>query len=182
MARSRSTDIPDRYATAWLEAAEERGVLTRVREEIDRFDELLNASAEFADFLQDRAIPPAAKQDILTRLFKGKIEDISLNFLFLLVDKYRERLFADILAACHRLLDERDGILNAEVVSAVELSDDQRAVLQTKLEGLTGKKIRMHASVNPALIAGFVVRVGDTVFDGSLRVQLQRLRRALIGR
>jgi F-type H+-transporting ATPase subunit delta len=79
------------------------------------------------------------------------------------------------------ILDERDGIVNAEVTSAVALSSAQKDLLKTKLESYTGKHIRMQTRVNPDIIGGFAVRVGDLVFDSSLAVQLQQMRHALIG-
>lgn len=179
---AKRTDISYRYATAWLEAAEERGVLARVREEIDGFEELIAESEDFASFLQNRSLPAQVKQSLLTRLFQGKIQEITLNFLFVLTAKKRERLFADILAVCHILLDARDGIVNAEVTGAVAMTDAQTTVLQTKLESYTGKRIRLSVSMEPDLIGGFFVRVGDVVFDSSLRSQLQRMRQALVGR
>ncbi|HCQ00610.1 MAG TPA: ATP synthase F1 subunit delta, partial [Candidatus Latescibacteria bacterium] len=95
--------------------------------------------------------------------------------------KQREHLLAEILEACRMILDERDGIVNAEVTSAVALSSAQKDLLKTKLESYTGKHIRMQTRVNPDIIGGFAVRVGDLVFDSSLAVQLQQMRHALIG-
>jgi len=179
---AQSTDIPYRYATAWLDAADVSGVLLPIREEKEVLKGLLEASEEFGSFLLDRTLPPSVKQDILNRLFQGRIQGITLNFLLLTASKKRERLLPDILEACDALLDERDGIVNATVTSAVALTAAQSDSLREKMESYTGKRIRMDASVDPELLGGFVASVGDTVFDSSLRVHMQRVRQALVGR
>ena len=178
---AKSTDISYRYANAWLDAADELDLLKQVREEIGDLQSLIHDSEELADFLKDRSIPRDAKQRILSEMFEEKLQGITHNFLLLLVSKQRERLLAEILEACRMILDERDGIVNVEVTSAVALSSAQKDLLKTKLESYTGKHIRMQTRVNPDIIGGFAVRVGDLVFDSSLAVQLQQMRHALIG-
>lgn len=178
---AKNTDISYRYAKAWLDAADELNLLNQVRGEISGLQSLIHDSAELADFLHDRSIPGDAKQRILSEIFEGKVQDVTHNFLLLLVSKKRERLLMDILEACRMILDERDGIINAEVTSAVALSSVQEDLLKTKLESYTGKHIRMQTRISPDMIGGFAVRVGDLVFDSSLAVQLQQMRHALIG-
>ena len=178
---AKSADISYRYAHAWLGAADELNLLAQIRGEIGGLKSLLQDSEELADFLHDRSIPGEVKQRILSEIFKGKVQEITHNFLLLLVSKQRERLLKDILDACASILDERDGIVNAEVISAVMLSSAQENLLKTKLESYTGKHIRMKSRVDTDLIGGFSVRVGDLMFDSSLAVQLQNMRHALIG-
>lgn len=176
-----TSDLAYRYATALLEAAEERGVLPRVRMEAAGLLGLIGASQEFADFLHDRTLAPDVKQRILSQIFEGKVDAITLNFLNLVIFKQRERFLADILTACQTLLDEREGIANAEVTSAVALTADQEDRLKGRLERFTGKHIRMKAKVDPKLIGGFVARIGDTVVDSTLATQLRRIRQGLTG-
>jgi len=178
---AKNTDISFRYANAWLDAADELDLLDKVRAEIDVLQSLIHDSEDLAEFLHDRIIPAAAKKRIISEIFEGKVQGITHNFLLLLVSKQRERLLAHILDSCRMILDERDGIVNAEITSALALSSAQEALLKTKLESYTGKQIRMQSRVSPDLIGGFAVRVGDMVFDSSLAVQLQQMRHALIG-
>lgn len=176
-----TSDLAYRYATALLDAAGERGVLPRVRIEAAGLLDIIGASPEFAGFLHDRSLAPDVKQRILSQIFEGKVDTITLNFLNVVVFKKRERFLADILTACQTLLDEREGIANAEVTSAVTLTADQEERLRGRLEGFTGKHIRMKAKVDPNLIGGFVVRVGDAVVDTTLATQLRRIRQELTG-
>lgn len=183
MAKStRSTKIAHRYATAWLDAAEAREVLAHVRKEINGLEALIDRSLEFAAFLQDRTLTVQVKQQLFTRIFQGKVEEITFNFLLLLAANQREFLLPTILDACYALLDERDGVVAAQVTSAVEMPAEQRTALQSRLEAYTGKRVRMTSAINGALIGGFVAVVNDTVFDGSLSTQLKRVKRALVGR
>lgn len=172
-------DIAHRYAGAWLEAAAERELLEPVRGEIAAFEQLCRDSEPFVEFITDKVIPADVKQRILGELFEGKVQDITLNFLYLLATRRRARLMPEILESCREILDEWDGIVNADVSSAVALTETQESGLRSSLEALTGKRVRMKTGVNPELIGGFVVRVGDQVFDSSLATQLQRVRQSL---
>lgn len=173
-------DIAQRYAGAWLEAASEVGTLDTARGEIAAFERLCRDSGPFVDFITDKVIPGDVKQRILGELFEGKVQDITLNFLYLLASRRRARLLPEILEACRDILDEWDGVVNADVTSAVALSEGQESDLKSGLEAQTGKRVRMRTAVDRDLIGGFVVRVGDQVFDSSLATQLQRVRQALV--
>lgn len=179
---AKSTKIAHRYATAWLDAAVERGVLEDVRTEIEGLRRLIDRSAELAAFFQDRMLTVQVKQHLLTSIFQGKTEEITLNFLLLLIANRREFLLPTILDACHALLDERDGIVVGRIRSAVEMPAEQQAALRARLEAYTGKRVRMITAVDSVLIGGFVAVVSDTVFDGSVATQLKRVKRALVGR
>lgn len=179
---AKSTDIPFRYATAWLDAAQESGVLVEVRRDIKGLQNLMELSEELGHFLQDRLLTVSVKQSIIGDIFQEKVQPITLNFMLLIVAKKRERFLKEILVACVSLLDDLDGIMNADVVSTVNMGEAQNDALQAKLEAYTGKTIRMHSSVDPGLIGGFIAKVGDTVFDSSLRVHMQSIRQALVGR
>ena len=179
---AKSTDIPLRYATAWLDAAEESGVLDKVRQEIEGLKGLVESSEDLRAFLQDKTLPVPVKQGLVSGIFEGKIEPVTLNFLLLIVAKQRERLLGEMLDSCALLLDERDGIVNADVTSAVALDKDQVSSLVSKLEAYSGKKVRIGTSVDPSLLGGFVASVGDVVFDSSLRVHVQHVRQSLLGR
>ena len=174
-------DIAQRYAGAWLEAAAEKGTLDTVRGEITAFEQLCRDSEPFVEFITDKVIPADVKQRILGELFEGKVQDITLNFLYLLASKRRARYLQEILESCREILDQWDGVVNADVTSAVALVDGQEGDLKSGLEEITGKSVRMKTAVNPDLIGGFVVRVGDQVFDSSLATQLQRVRQSLVG-
>ena len=107
-------------------------------------------------------------------------EQAVTRFLTLLVERNRLNLLNDIVAAYRKFLDESLGLVRAQVTSASELDARQKQVLATRLERLTGKRVRMEVAVDSALIGGFIARVGGTIYDGSIRQQLQMFKRRLV--
>jgi len=103
---------------------------------------------------------------------EGKV----LNFVRVVIDHRRAPVFPEIVDAFEELMDEQLGIISADVRSAQELTDSQKAGLEAQVSRLAGKQAKLKYSLDPALIAGVVARVGSTVYDGSVRGQLERLR------
>ncbi|MAP87554.1 ATP synthase F1 subunit delta [Candidatus Poribacteria bacterium] len=124
-------------------------------------------------------IVPESKQSILQELFGNQLDPLVLNSLFLLVLKKRERSTEDILLAFTQLVDEQAGRLVADVTSAIELTSKQQDALVEKLSGYSGKQVRLSMRVDSSIKGGFIAKLGDTVFDGSVATQLQRLKRQL---
>jgi F-type H+-transporting ATPase subunit delta len=119
---------------------------------------------------------------VITRLFDGRFPDLVTRFAHLLLKKDREELIVETVAAYRALADERAGVMEARVRTARPLSADEAEGLRKALEGRTGKKVRLRLDVEPALIGGLVVRLGDRVFDASLRHQLGLLKEQLVNR
>ncbi|MBC7925781.1 MAG: ATP synthase F1 subunit delta, partial [Bryobacteraceae bacterium] len=102
------------------------------------------------------------------------------NFLFLLVDRRRTDLLNEIAPAFEAAVDERLGLVRAEVKSATPLSEPQQAELEGALSLVAGRRVRCDYQVDPALIGGVVARIGSTVYDGSVRSQLEAMRQTLV--
>jgi F-type H+-transporting ATPase subunit delta len=101
------------------------------------------------------------------------------NFLLLLIDHRRAGVLGEIISAFEKMVDDRLGMVQVEVVSALPLSDTQKAALTKRLEKTTGKKVWLNLQVNGELIGGVLVRMGSTVYDGSVRGQLETLGKRL---
>lgn len=127
-------------------------------------------------------IPAARKKEIISEIFKGKIQDVTLDFLFLLVDKQREEIIADVETEYIRLANEYRQVATVMVTSAVPLTEDEQAKLREKLGQLTGKKVELQLAEDPELVGGLIVQIGDTVIDGSVRGYLASLREKMLGR
>jgi F-type H+-transporting ATPase subunit delta len=168
------------YANALADIAQAQGTSEPLFKELAAFDGLYAESADLRNFLASPAVPRAAKhgaiEKLTTRLGASRI---IRNFLFVLTDHRRTQSLPEVAAAFRGVIQQRRGIAQAEISSAVELSAPQKAALAANLERLTGKKVEASYSLNPALLGGAVVRIGSTIYDGSLRSRLNTLRARL---
>lgn len=174
-------EVVRRYAATLLEAAAELKVEAQVQADVEGLQATLRASAELVSCLRNRLIDAQVHRSLLESLFAGKVQALTLNFLLLLAERRRANLLPEILVAFADLFDARQGILQAEVRSAVELSDEQQARFRQSLERYTGKTVRLRTRVDHTLKGGAIAQVGDTVFDGSLIRHLQHLHEQLAG-
>jgi len=157
-----------------------QGASEALEKQLESFGEIYAESADLRNFMESPAVDSAAKHGVIdklaARLGAGKI---TCNFLYVLTDHHRTALLADVLASFRELLRQRQGIAQAEISTAVEMSAAQKKDLGKTLEKLTGKKVEAQYSLDPALLGGAVVRIGSTIYDGSLRNQLNSLRARL---
>lgn len=172
--------VATRYANALADVVTSSAAMAAVPQELRTFEAAWNASPELQNALITPAVPSGRKKAVISRIADDlQLSQISRNFLFVLIDKRRISSLPAILHGVELILDERMGFARADVTSARELNEPQRASLSAELERLTGKKIRMHFTVDGALIGGVVARIGSTVYDGSVRGQLQTLEHRL---
>jgi len=175
--------LANRYAHALADVVTEAGSPVRPEaavSELRAFDAAIKASPELHNALQSPAVPPGRKRAVVGRIAEALgAAKITRNFLFVLIDHRRIAMIADVVRCFERIVDERLGFAQAEVTSARELTGPQRALLNAELERLTGRKIRARFAVDQGLIGGVVARIGSTVYDGSVRGQLETLGRRL---
>jgi len=138
---------------------------------------LIDGSADLRNALASPAVPPARKRAVLGRLLDPMdvIKQVR-NFIFLISDHRRISEFGSIIEAFEHRMDERLGFIRADVSSAHEISDAQKSALEAQLSRLSGRKAKIRFMTDPSLLAGLVAKVGSTVYDGSARGQLERLR------
>lgn len=170
-----SHPVARRYALALYQEAQEKGLADRIDEDMDALRETLDSSHELLSLLRSPVIPRPKKEAVLGRLFEGNVDDLTMRFIKLLVEKAREALLPDVIVAYSALKDERLGVVEAHVRTAKPLGFDEAESLRKALEARSGKKVRMKMDVDPSLVGGLVVRMGDKVFDRSVRHQLQIL-------
>ena len=177
-----------RYATALFAAASKANAVDAVESDLGLVGYVLfggdmisqPSKTSLWDAMLSPMIPPAKKREILGDIFEGKVHEITLAYLRLLVDKRREEAIRQTESEYIILANEARGIVLAEVTSATPLDEDQEARLVSKLSATTGKQIQLAKRVDPSAIGGVLVRIGDTVIDGSVRGQLAALRQALL--
>jgi len=172
--------LAQRYAAALADVALEQDAAAPIRKNLDEFCAALKGSPDLGNFLISPAVSRENKQAVIekiaARIGAGKV---FRNFLLVVSDNRRTGLLPEIASAFHSVLLERMGVAEAQVTSAAELTAGQKKQLNAALERLTGKKVEARYSLAPALMGGAVVRIGSTVYDGSVREQLDRLRSRL---
>ena len=168
------------YANALADVALAQGAADPVLKQLDDFAAAFGGSPELRNFLTSPAVPRDAKHGVIEKI-SARIgaSKIIRNFLFVIADHQRTHSLPEIVAAFQDVVRQRQGIAEAEISSAVELSAAQKKRFAQTLERLTGKKIQAKYSLDPALLGGAVVRIGDTIYDGSLRNRLNGLRARL---
>jgi F-type H+-transporting ATPase subunit delta len=169
------TRAAHRYALALLDIGEKTGV-SRFSADFDAIAQTLHDSRELRALLNSPVVKPEAKLRVLTEIFSKQVSADTMAFVTLLVHKKREGLLADIITEFKQLLETQQGMLRANVKSAVNLNDAERQAIIAKLEGLAGKKLTTDFTVDPSIRGGFVARIGDTLIDASLQHQLEMLR------
>ena len=170
------------YANAMADIALAQGAAEPAAKQLQDFGAAYAQSAELRTFLASPAVgiedKHAVIEKIANRLGASKI---IRNFLFVIADHRRTHLLPEVIAAFEQVLRERQGVDEAEVTSAVELSAAQKKEMAATLARLTGKKVETRYALDPALLGGAVVRIGDTIYDGSLRSRLNEMRARLAG-
>ncbi|HEY1469282.1 MAG TPA: ATP synthase F1 subunit delta [Candidatus Acidoferrum sp.] len=168
------------YATALAEIALEQGATQPVLNQLADFAAAYAESADLRTFLSDPAVSHQAKHAVIEKLVaRFGASKIIRNFLFVVVDNRRTQQLPKIIETFQQLIRQRQGVAEAQVQSAMELNDTQKTQLLQTLERVTGKKIQATYSLDPALLGGAVVRIGDTIYDGSLKNQLNQMRARL---
>jgi|SRR5579884_3408628 len=169
------------YADALLDAAESKGQAREVLEELSSLvHDVFRSAPDFEGFLASRAISRKRKAPVIRSALQGRASDTLLNFMLVLNDKERLDLIRPILAAYRALYEEKTRHVRVRVRSAVPLPDDQRQRLEQELRAKFQKEPILETAVDPDLLGGLVVQVGDWVYDGSVRSRLAEIRNQLM--
>lgn len=169
-----------RYASALLSAAEEGNFLNQIVDELHMIKEVLEHSRDLVYALRSPLVKGDRKIHILEEIFKDSVGEKMFLFLKLVARKKRAGLLPEIIDEFQILLDEKRGVINVDITSASKLSEEQAEELVTKLAAFTGKEIRPRMAINEQFIGGVAVKIGDTIYDGSISHQLQMLRKSLV--
>lgn len=168
------------YANALADIALEQGAAEPSAKQLENFGEAYAQSAELRTFLASPAVSVEAKHGVLEKILKRLgASKIIRNFLFVIADHRRTNLIPEIIDTFQQVIRQRQGVAEAAVSSVIELTAAQKKELAATLARLTGKKIEPKYSIDPALLGGAVVRIGDTIYDGSLRSRLNEMRAKL---
>ena len=166
-----------RYALSLLSVAEELKTLDKVSSDVDYLEKLIKESREFSLFLKSPVVSKEKKKVTLRTILHDRVSKLTYDFLLLLLSKDREGLLPEIIDRFYRLRDESLGILDVNTRSAVAFTKAQEKELTDQLERVTKKQIRLKNIIDPSLKGGFSVQFDDTVWDASVRHQLETILR-----
>ncbi|MFZ0453106.1 MAG: ATP synthase F1 subunit delta [Ignavibacteriaceae bacterium] len=169
-----------RYASSLLQTAEEKNILKFVAKSIQLVKDVIKENPQLQRILENPVIKQHVKVSILEEIFKSKVDNDTMNFLRFVVLKNREYFLPGILENFMELYDEKLGIVNVIVKTAFEFDDEQKRLLKEKLEKFLDKNTRIGYSLDENIVGGFIARIGDTVYDASLRHQLELLKKQFL--
>ncbi len=175
----RDRKVATRYAGALLSSAKAQGKLEGVAESYASVMEVIAGNPQLVIFMNSPQVATQEKKDLLKSVFGEKIEPVLLHFFDLLIDKNRIENARDIGEEFANQVEDEMGVMRAQVVTAVALTEDLSANLEAKLGALTGKKIILEKKIEPAVIGGVCVTLKDQVLDGTVRTNLDLLRKKL---
>jgi F-type H+-transporting ATPase subunit delta len=175
--------VARRYATALADVAIERREQNEVKAEIDGWTQLVESNPQLKEVFANPTIPYDQKRQVLEELIaRSRVRDTTAGFLRVLLKNQRLAQLKDIAERYKSALDDRAGVVAADITTARPVPDDIREALRDSLATYTGKTVRLTFDTDPAIIGGVVARIGSTIFDGSVQSQLERLAGNLVGR
>jgi F-type H+-transporting ATPase subunit delta len=179
---SPSTDqVTDVYAQALVELGEQHGHLDELADEVQQLRELLQTEPDLRRLIFSRIIGQTQRAAMLQRLFQGRVSDTLYNFLQVLSRKGRLVNLPGVLTDFARKMDERRGIVPVDAFVAQPMDSAHREQVAAALgEALGGKTVQLRERVDPSLIGGLKLRIGDKQLDGSVATQLRLMRRRMI--
>ncbi|MEP7383768.1 MAG: F0F1 ATP synthase subunit delta [Gemmatimonadota bacterium] len=175
----REATIARNYAEALLALARKANALEAWGTMISAVSDAVTSDARLANFLAAPQVAAAQKNAVLEKAFGPVLPRLLVRFLQKLVDNRRQTLIPEIAVEYANLVDEAEGRVHAQVTLAREASDADRAEIARQLSARLGKVVVPHVQLNPAILGGVIVKVGDTVMDGSVRKRLATLRSKL---
>jgi F-type H+-transporting ATPase subunit delta len=164
------------YARALFQAARENGRLDELREQLGQFADALDQNRDLAVFFFSPYFATAEKQQALGKLLDGA-DEILLNFLKLLIENHRMPVIFRIRHEFGRLWEEENKTLPVEITSAIALDQATTESLGKTIGERAGRKVTLAARVDPDILGGIIIRVGNSILDASIRNRLEQLRR-----
>lgn len=170
------------YARALVELGREQQSLGRIYDDLKQVHELYEKDTYFRQFFTSPRLDREVKWRAVRKALEGKVSRQVIGLIKVLVDKGREATFDNLVRQFERYKDEAENRIHAEVTVAAAMDADFRGALQARLERASGKIVEMHEHVDPAVLGGASIRIGDKVIDRTLRTRIGALRRRLESR
>jgi F-type H+-transporting ATPase subunit delta len=167
------------YARAVFEMAQAEGVVSRVEEELFRLRELLKTNPDLFEFLKDPNIQHEGKRKALGDLFQGRVHPLVLNTLITLSDQDRAGRVLHVIEEFSAQVARATESVSGEATTAIPLEEATLNRLATELSRITGKRVQLFQKVDPSILGGAIIKVGEQIIDGSLRRKLDQIKERL---
>ncbi len=168
--------ISYRYANSLFQLAEEKKITKKLAVDAELIASTLSKSKELCALLKNPIIKTEKKKEILSAIFDDKISNEIKVFLNFIIDKNREDLLLEIIKEFLNLVDNKEGVLRAKIISAVELDENLKKKIEYELEKREKREIKSEYIIDPAILGGYIIKFNDTVIDASLIHQLEKLK------
>ena len=178
-----SQAVARRYASALADVVVARGEERAVQDELIAWELMIKSNAQLQEIFGNPTIPYVKKRIVLDEIIRRtKVRTPTANFLQVLLKNQRLMELSEINKRLTNVLDEQSGVVEAQVTTARPVSEVAKKTLYQRLVALTGKDVRLSFAIDDELIGGMVTRLGSTVYDGSIRNQLQLMEAKLAGK
>ena len=175
--------VARRYATALADVVIAKGEAREVQEELSEWTRMIQTNEQLLEVFSNPTIPYDQKRKVLNSLItRTKIRPTTANFLQVLLQNQRLAELGEVNKRFAQVLDERSGVVSADVTTARPVPAAAQDALKAKLTTMTGKNVRLSFKTDEELIGGLVTRIGSTIYDGSVRNHLEQAKAKLIGK
>jgi F-type H+-transporting ATPase subunit delta len=171
--------VARRYAQAFFTLAREKNILDRAEQDLKAVAAGVQDNQQLSDILAHKLIPADEKKALISAVFGELVLPETLNFLLLTIDKRRELYWPEMAEEFTKLADQVRNLSTAQVVSAVEMKREDVAELERRLSKASGRNIKVNVVIDPAILGGLIVKIGDEVMDGSVRKRLELMKNNL---
>ena len=172
--------VSDKYAEALLKTAKSQGLLDQVANEILILRPIFSEKTQLRRFFEGPQITDEAKVALAKKAFEDRISVLLYHFFLIILKKHRMDHISNIFSEYLRLVDIERGIQEANVITAISMDSSTQSRLQSRLEEITQKKIRLHPKVDSKILGGVIIQIENTLIDGSFRSKLLELREDLL--
>jgi F-type H+-transporting ATPase subunit delta len=175
--------VARRYAAALADVVAAGSEARQVQEELSAWELMIRNNAQLQEVFSNPTIPYDQKRKVLSSLItRTRVRPVTANFLQVLLQNQRLTELSEVNKRFAHVLDERSGIVSAQVTTARPVPENSQQALRDKLTQMTGKQVRLSFMTDEELIGGIVTRIGSTVYDGSVRTQLQQVKEKMAGK
>lgn len=172
--------ISSTYAQALFDVALEENLLENIKDDLNAIRSVMKEQSKLMEVLTLPKLDKAEKKELVKSVFEASTSKVLVDFLMLLIDKDRINLLTEIVMAYNELVNKHFGILEGTVYSAVPLNEGQLTELTYAFTKKLNQKVKLNVEIDPSLLGGYKVNLGDVVYDNSIKLQLKNLKNNLL--